>query len=107
MAEFIRTEEKVVNVGDPVIFENNTDSDFSVSAAIVFRKSGLYDVSIVGRRTIVSKISKQPEIIGCKDCKHRGEKPISDGRYWCNIHNAFMYYCSDAERITEYGKEPE
>ena len=47
MAEFIRTEEKVVNVSEPVIFENNADSDFSVSAAIVFRKSGLYDVSIV------------------------------------------------------------
>ena len=40
-------------------------------------------------------------IVKCKDCKHRGEKPISDGRYWCNIHNAFMYYCSDAERRTD------
>ena len=59
MAEFIRTEEKVVNVGEPVIFENNTDSDFSVSAAIVFRKSGLYDVSIVGRRTIISKVAER------------------------------------------------
>ena len=59
MAEFIRTEEKAVNVGEPVIFENNTDSDFSVSAAIVFRKSGLYDVSIVGRRTIISKVAER------------------------------------------------
>ena len=59
MAEFIRTEEKVVNVGEPVIFENNTDSDFSVNAAIVFRKSGLYDVSIVGRRTIISKVAER------------------------------------------------
>lgn len=42
----------------------------------------------------------RPEIVRCKDCRHRGEKPISDGRYWCNIHNAFMYYCSDAERRT-------
>ena len=59
MAEFIRTEEKVVNVGEPVIFENNTDSGFSVSAAIVFRKSGLYNVSIVGRRTIISKVAER------------------------------------------------
>ena len=59
MAEFIRPEEKVVNVGEPVIFENNTDSDFSVSAAIVFRKSGLYDVSIVGRRIIISKVAER------------------------------------------------
>lgn len=59
MAEFTRTEGKVVNVGEPVIFENNTDSDFSVSTAIVFRKSGLYDVSIVGRRTIISKVAER------------------------------------------------
>ena len=42
--------------------------------------------------------SAQPEIIHCRDCKHRGEKPIADGRYWCEIHDTFMYYCSDAER---------
>ena len=76
MAEFIRTEEKVVNVGEPVIFENNTDSDFSVSTAIVFRKSGLYDVSIVGRRTIVSKVAerKTGADSGCTflTCKHGG-----------------------------------
>jgi hypothetical protein len=45
----------------------------------------------------------QPEIIHCRDCKHRGEKPISDGRYWCDIHDTFMYYCSDAERRTDEG----
>lgn len=45
--------------------------------------------------------SAEPEIIWCKDCKHRGEEPIADGRYWCDIHDAFMYYCSDAERRTE------
>ena len=44
--------------------------------------------------------SAQPEIIHCRDCKHRGEKPIADGRYWCEIHDTFMYYCSDAERRT-------
>ena len=42
--------------------------------------------------------SAQPEIVHCRDCKHRGEKPIADGRYWCEIHDTFMYYCSDAER---------
>lgn len=50
----------------------------------------------------VSKLpSVQPEIIRCKDCKHRGEKPIADGRYWCEVHDTFMYYCSDAERRTD------
>lgn len=47
------------------------------------------------------KALEQPEIIRCKDCKHRGEKPIADGRYWCEIHDTFMYYCSDAERRTD------
>lgn len=69
MAEFIRTEEKVVNVSESVIFENNTDSDFSVSAAIVFRESGLYDVSIVGRRTIISKVAERKnDPVGCGGC---------------------------------------
>lgn len=42
--------------------------------------------------------SAQPEIIRCKDCVHNdGGNPISDGRYWCMIHNSYMYYCSDGE----------
>ena len=47
------------------------------------------------------KPSAPHEIIRCKDCKHRGETPIADGRYWCDIHDTFMYYCSDAERRTD------
>lgn len=45
--------------------------------------------------------SVEPEIVMCKECKHRGEEPIADGRYWCDIHDTFMYYCSDAERRTD------
>lgn len=56
-------------------------------------------------KTIENKInelpSAQPEINHCRDCKHRGEEPIADGRYWCEIHDTFMYYCSDAERRTD------
>lgn len=44
--------------------------------------------------------SAQSEIIYCKDCKHGGEKPIADGQYWCELHDTFMYYCSDSERRT-------
>lgn len=46
-------------------------------------------------------LHEEPEIIKCEDCKYRGETPIADGRYWCDIHYAFMYYCSDAERKEE------
>lgn len=56
-------------------------------------------LDILDVRYVLTELpSAESELIWCKDCKHRGEKPINDGRYWCNIHNAFMYYCSDAER---------
>lgn len=53
------------------------------------------------RMRIALMKGKQPDIIRCEDCKHRGEKPIDDGRYWCELHDTFMYYCSDAERRTD------
>lgn len=57
------------------------------------------------KKEIFRRLSELPsvqlEIIRCKDCKHRGEKPIADGRYWCELHDTFMYYCSDAERRTD------
>lgn len=58
MAEFEGIEEKIVGIGEPIAFENKTDSDFDVSTGIVFRRSGIYEISIVGRRTIVSKVTE-------------------------------------------------
>ena len=50
-------------------------------------------------RVIEQPTVAQPKIIYCKDCKFTDEKkPIADGRYWCVIHESFMYFCSDAER---------
>ena len=44
----------------------------------------------------------QSELIYCKDCKFTdGKGPIADGRYWCVLHESFMYFCSDAERRTD------
>ena len=46
----------------------------------------------------INALKNQPEIIRCKDCVHNdGGNPISDDRYWCMIHNSYMYYCSDGE----------
>lgn len=46
--------------------------------------------------------SAQPEIIRCGDCVLTdGHEPIADGRYWCMLHRAYMYYCSAAERKDE------
>ena len=47
---------------------------------------------------VKSMPSEEPEIIRCKDCKFSIDEPISDGRYWCHIHRAYMRYCSEAER---------
>lgn len=82
-----------------------TDGDcISRQAAIddveTVNPSMLLDVNWV-KNWVKSLPSVQPDIIRCKDCKHRGENPISDGRYWCELHDTFMYYCSDAERRTD------
>ena len=84
MAEFIGSEEKVIEVDESVIFENKTDSDFEVSAGIIFHKSGLYDVSIVGRRTIVSKVERT-------NAKERTGKWIKDDGDWFET----MFKCSE------------
>lgn len=59
MAEFIGGKEETVDIGDPVFFENKTDSDFEVSAGIIFKKSGVYEVTIVGNKTIVTKVTER------------------------------------------------
>ena len=57
MAEFIRSAEQLVNANEPVVFVNNTDSSFEIGTGIIFRKSGLYEVSVVGNRITVTKVS--------------------------------------------------
>ena len=102
MAEFSGGEEKIIRENEPIVFENKTDSSFDVGMGVVFRKSGIYDVSIVGNKTVVKKLlAAQPEIVRCKDCKYRGV-----GNYcvygtrlaWVTKSNDF---CSRAERREE------
>lgn len=59
MAEFIGETEKSVNIWEPVVFENKTDSAFEVSAGVVFHKSGIYEVSVLENKTIVSKVMER------------------------------------------------
>lgn len=54
MAEFVGGKSVVVDIGEPITFENKTDTDFGVSCGVVFRKNGLYRVSVDGQRTSVS-----------------------------------------------------
>lgn len=72
MAEFSGGEEKIIRENEPIVFENKTDSSFDVGMGVVFRKSGIYDVSIVGNKTVVKKLlAAQPET--CEGCKHLGK----------------------------------
>lgn len=48
-----------VNEDKPIIFKNETDSDFNVSVGIVFRKSGIYEISINDKTTTVTKVSER------------------------------------------------
>lgn len=38
------------------------------------------------------------DIVCCEECKYSDGEPIADGRYWCNMHGSFMYYCSEGEK---------
>lgn len=58
MAEYVNNKEETINVGEPIIFENKTEASFDVSLGVVFRKSGLYRVSMYGKNV---SIQKEPE----------------------------------------------
>lgn len=59
MAEFTGGNEDIISVGEPIVFENKTESNYEVCAGIVFHNSGIYEVSVDGNRTIVSKVSER------------------------------------------------
>ena len=61
MVEYVGEKEKLVNVDEPIIFENKTGSNYEVSAGIVFHKGGVYEVSIEGCKTTISKISERKQ----------------------------------------------
>lgn len=107
MAEFFDAKEKIVDVGEPVVFENKTDSNFDVDTGIVFHKSGIYEVSILGNRTIVSKVTeKKPGkwIVGNYDrvigywatCSLCGRTSFGGGKY-CSECGAKMERGSNNE----------
>lgn len=74
MAEFTGGNEKYISAREPIVFENKTESKYEVCVGIVFHKSGIYEVSVVGNRTIVSEAPKPRTghwINGC--CSECGE----------------------------------
>lgn len=82
MAEFVGGEPISVGIDEPITFENKTDTAFDVCCGIVFRKSGLYRVSIVGRHT---SVAVEPE-------RKRGEW-IKERIYGRGIHRGLCSCC--------------
>ena len=54
MAEFKYTSSEVVMENEPIIFKNNTDALFSVTAGICFFEDGEYHVSVHNKVVIVT-----------------------------------------------------
>lgn len=80
MAEFVGGEPISVGVDEPVTFENKTDTAFDVDCGIVFRKSGLYRVSIVGRHITVA-VEPESKLRGWIPCSDPSDLP-KDKRLW-------------------------
>lgn len=62
--------------------------------------------TVFDKGDVIKLIETAPtiDIVFCKDCISADEKPIADGRYWCNIHGSFMYYCSDGQKGESGGR---
>ena len=60
MAEFVYSGENLIDINEPIIFENKTDSSFDViNGGVVFHTSGIYEVSVLKNKTIVSKVTER------------------------------------------------
>ena len=91
----------------PTIESSTNCSEIQNSSDCISRQAALdvLEWKLAGKAAfdaIKSLPTAQPELITCKDCKFTDEDgPIDDGRYWCILHESFMYYCSDAERRSD------
>ena len=56
-----------VNEDKPIIIKNETDSDFNVGVGVVFRKSGIYEITITDSTITVTKISERKTESMCAD----------------------------------------
>ena len=95
MPEYIHKTEEIVEKDKAITFENKTDTDFDVSVGIVFRKSGLYRVSIVN-----DKVSVEVE----QERKHGKwtSDGIIDGGFWICTACKHVTYASGAHRVYKY-----
>lgn len=85
-----------VNEDKPMIIINETDSDFHVGVGVIFKKSGIYEISVNDRTTTVTKVSWRKKgkwikhiddlfpaesTIECSMCHH--EQPLTIDDSFC------------------------
>ena len=51
----------------------------------------------VDKEELLKALELYHSLVWCRECKHSDGKSIADGRYWCNMHGSFLYYCSEGE----------
>lgn len=92
MAEFIYKGEETISIGEPIIFENKTEVNFDVSVGVVFRKSGLYRVSVYGNNV---SVQKEPE-------RMRGKWIKKGTRNFLGFINNRIYECSNCGNLLDF-----
>lgn len=105
MAEFLGGEEKIVSKNKPHVFVNHTTSSFDVDMGVVFHKSGIYKVSLLGKRTIVSEITGSKDlapVVRCPMCKYFRNWCTEEEEYEC-VRGGLLSpgpddFCSRGER---------
>ena len=69
-----------VNENNPIIIKNETDSDINVGVGVVFRKSGIYEITITDSTITVTKVSERKtgqwidrndNVATCSECGKR------------------------------------
>lgn len=104
MVEFIGKKEKSINMNDSIIFENKTKSNYNISTGVTFHKSGIYEVSIIGNKTIISEVTGRKrgkwinidsEMIKCDQCGHL--------RSMASTHTIYPNFCENCGADMERG----
>lgn len=109
MADFVVKKQELIGNDQKVVIENQTDSSFDVGTGIIFHKSGLYEVSILGNKITISQAAErvENEWILCEDtkdipdhailaCDRYGEELIgylsySDDQWLCESDSEILY----------------
>ena len=89
-------------------YQDKTEKQFQDSEELdlydwMVHRIFVQNMSDIDMQTILNLPSAQPEIVRCKDCKHRDpeDKKCDCGMQWCVFPKRDDDFCSYAERKTD------